>query len=117
MLKYIAALIAFVSASAQASPVFLKCDLNTSEGLQTFDVQLNEAANTVTYSFDLNGERRSVNAKAFFASDRVSFNSFTVSRTDLSFQRDHRDSPFLKYSNWNPVDHGKCVVNKQPRAF
>ncbi len=117
MLKFVAAVAALLPTAAEAAPVYLECHLNTTDGLQSFDVQLNEGANSVTYSYERSGQTLSFTAKGFYGPERVAFSSFAVSRVDLSFERDNRDSAFFKYSKWNPVDKGQCAINKQQRAF
>lgn len=103
--------------AAQGAPVYLKCSLNARSGATVFNLQLNETSNLVTYSFTVNGITRTVTKPASFTADRVSFNSFSVSRTDLSFERDNRQDAFYGIADMSAVDHGQCQINTAKRAF
>jgi hypothetical protein len=95
-----------LSSAATAAPVYLSCVINSAvDGNFAMDIQLNEEAGTVSYTFPDNG--RSFSMAALFAPDRVSFGGFQVSRTDLSIYR----------TNNGVVDHGTCKIDTRHRAF
>lgn len=102
-------------AAAQAAPVYLNCTLlNTDKTILKVDVQLNEAAGTVSYAFPDLG--RAYTVRAIFTPGEVSFNDFYVSRTDLSFKRANTGDMAL-IAHDPPYSYGKCKLNKAPRAF
>jgi len=111
------------SSAVEAAPVYLKCQLDP--GAQggaggrdmatqaPMDVTLNEEAGTVTYSFPQIG--RAFTVRGVFTADKVSFNGFTVDRTNFAFQRDMSD---LQASGRVPIiDHGRCTLVEVKRAF
>lgn len=108
-------LLAGLSVPAYAAPVFLKCSLNNTDNtLLKVDVQLNEEAGTVSYAFPDLG--RAYTVRAIFTPTEVSFGSFFVSRTDLSFKRANGGA-LSRIANDPSVSYGKCEVNKTTRAF
>lgn len=117
------ALLLLPTAAAQAAPVYLKCQLD--QGAQggagardlamqaPIDVTLNEDTATVTYSFPQIG--RAFTVRGVFTADKVSFNGFTVDRTNLAFQRDMSD---LQVPGRAPIiDRGECTLVHVKRAF
>ena len=107
MLRLSAILLAISSVSAEAAPVYLHCELDaTTQGDRApMDVTLNEETGTVQYAFPNIGYAGS--AHAIFAVDSVSFNGFTIDRTNLQYTR----------STLGDVDHGKCSLVQIKRAF
>ena len=103
-----------VPTAASATPVMLNCVVNASDPV-TMSVQLNEDAGTVTYTFPDNG--RTYRMAAFFAPDRVSFNSFSIDRKSLAIQRHNNGQFDQSVFKLPPVDTGKCVLDTQKRAF
>ena len=111
----IAALAALSTSPAIAASVMLTCVIDTqNDGPLTMEVQLNEQAGTVSYSFPQRGN--SFTTKAIFAPDHVAFRSFVVSRTDLTVQR-RNDGQFDHVLRLPPVEHGKCSLDTRKRAF
>ena len=111
----LAAVVGCASVPAQAAPVSLNCYVdNPRDGRVSFDVQLNEEAGQVSYFIPSNGT--SVTVRGIFTPDKVQFNSFTVSRTDLAFSRQN-DGAFARMRNDPPFDNGKCVISTAKRAF
>lgn len=115
-MKYVVALaLALFPCSAYASPVYLKCQLDPGAkgdaGGQDYaakapmDVTLNEDAETVTYTFPAMG--RAFTAHGVFTAENVTFNGFTVNRTNLAFQR----------ANLGSIDRGRCALVQVKRAF
>ena len=100
------------TAVAQNGQIYLKCAL---QGDSPMDVQLNEANGTATYSFVIGGTLRSYTVRAAFTADRVVFNSFSVSRSDLSFARDN--SFLAGLTNRALVDRGQCERITTKQAF
>lgn len=115
--------LAFVPHSAGATPVYLKCQLDRGavggaggEDLAAqapMDVTLNEGAGTVTYTFPQIG--RAYTVRGAFTVDRVTFNGFTIDRTNLAFTR---DMSALQAPGRAPiVDRGRCSLAEVKRAF
>lgn len=76
------------------------------------NVTLNEESESVTYSFpDI---ERAFTVHGVFAADHVTFNGFTIDRTNLAFQRDMSD---LQVSGPPIIDRGKCTLVQVKRAF
>ena len=110
--------LALQAAAGQGGAKYLKCVLHDRSGETAFNVQLNEMANTVTYSFEMDGTVSTHTVRAAYSPERVSFNSFSISRTDLSFQRDNSDSPFLGVAKgMSAVDRGQCQLDTAKRVF
>ncbi|MDO6415219.1 hypothetical protein Q4F19_12575 [Sphingomonas sp. BIUV-7] len=100
------------AATPQSAATYLTCTLR---GDTPMNVQFNEANNTATYSFTLGGIDRTYTVPAAFSVDRVTFNSFTVSRIDLTFERDN--AKLYDLGGMARVDHGQCVKAAAKRAF
>jgi hypothetical protein len=122
MFRLAGILLALLPATVQASPVYLKCLLDPagqgragSRDLSTepMDVALNEEAGSVTYSFPWID--RSFTVRGAFTADKVTFNGFTVDRTDLAFTRDMSD--LQAPGRAAIVDRGKCTLVQVKRAF
>jgi hypothetical protein len=108
------ALVLFAS-TAEAAPVYLHCQLDPGAkagGDPEMNVTLNEETETVTYSAPTIG--RAFTVHGVFAADHVTFNGFTIDRTNLAFQRDMSD---LQVEGPPIIDHGKCTLVKVNRAF
>lgn len=86
--------------AASAATVHMKCQLDRDAGKNPFDVQLNEEAGIVSWSFP-SGTRYS--ERAAFTDKSISFSNFVIDRTNLTVQRIVFKRP--------PVDHGKCWPN------
>lgn len=114
MLKSAGLALAVFSSAASAAPVMLNCELTQHDGPLKIDVQLNEDAGTVSWSFPATGV--SVTRAAIFTPDRVSFGSFSISRTDLTLQRVN-DTVDQEYDHEAPVSYGKCSLDSRKRAF
>ena len=116
MKAIVAITMALFPCAANAAPVYLKCQLDPGVGVATktlMDVTLNEEAGTVTYSFSDIG--RAFTVKGVFIVDKVSFNGFTVDRTNFAFQR---DMSALQAPGRAPIiDHGRCALAEVKRAF
>jgi hypothetical protein len=123
MFRLGAMLLLLVPAAAEAAPVYLKCQLD--QGAQggagardlatqaPMDVTLNEDAGSVTYSFPQIG--RAFTVPGVFTADKVTFNGFSVDRTNLALQRDMTD---LQAPGRTPiVDRGKCTIVHMNRVF
>lgn len=100
---------------ALAQPVFLTCTLTDQGGESTFDVQLNETANTVSYFIHRNG--MTVKKPAIFTPEKVLFNGFEIDRKDLTFRRDNTQNAFYRVTGGPAMDVGKCVIDREERAF
>ena len=114
-MKFVAAIVlAFVPCSAYAAPVYLKCQLDQDVGKSpAWDVTLNEDAGTVTYLFPDSG--RAYTVRGVFTAEKVTFNGFTVDRTNFGFERDMSG---LQVSGRPPmIDRGKCTIAVAKRAF
>lgn len=100
---------------AHVAPVFLTCHMTQPSG-EVFqaDVQLNEEASTVTYSFPDNG--RTFTVRGFFTPNEVTFGAFSISRADLTFSRVNNDA-FSRMRGDPSRSAGKCVADKNPKAF
>lgn len=105
---------ASIAAPVQAAPVFLTCHMAQPDG-EVFqaDLQMNEEAGTVTYSFPDNG--RTFTVRGFFTPAEVSFGRFTISRTDLTFKRNNEG--LLGSSADKASSSGKCAIDQTQRAF
>lgn len=110
----IAIAIALFPRAANAAPVYLKCQLDQDIGTKpAWDVTLNEETGKVTYSFPELG--RAFTVPGVFTADRVTFNGFTVNRTNFAFQR---DLGALQAPGRAPIiDHGRCALAEVKRAF
>lgn len=119
----IAIAVAFTPSLANAAPVYLKCQLD--QGAKggaggrdlameaPMDVSLNEDAGTVTYTLPKIG--RAFTVRGVFTADKVSFNGFTVDRTNFAFQRDMSE---LQAPGREPIiDHGQCALAEVRRSF
>jgi hypothetical protein len=115
--------VSLFSSAAEAAPVYLKCQLDPGalggaggRDMATqapMDVTLNEDAGTVTYSFPQIG--RAFTVPGVFTADKVSFNGFTVNRTNFAFQRDMSD---VQAPGMRPIiDSGRCKLADIKRAF
>ncbi|WP_136163530.1 hypothetical protein [Sphingomonas flavalba] len=115
-MKHAAALVlALVPCPALAAPVYLKCQLapGTKGGAggqdlaasAPMDITLNEDAGTVTYAFPT--AARAYTVRGIFTAEQVTFNGFSVDRTNLAFQR----------STFGVVDRGQCTLVEVKRAF
>ena len=106
----------FVSSGANAAPIMLNCIIDTQNGGPLkMEVQLNEEAGIVSYSFPQRGN--SFTKRAIFAPDHVAFGSFLVSRTDLSVQRKNDGEFDQRVFRLPPVEYGKCSLDTRKRAF
>jgi hypothetical protein len=114
MLKSAGLALAVFSSAASAVPVMLNCELTQHDGPLKIDVQLNEEAGTVSWTFPATGH--SVTRPAIFTPDHVSFSAFSISRTDLSLQRVN-DTVDQEYDHEAPVSYGKCSLDTRKRAF
>jgi len=122
MYRIAAIVLALFSSAAEAGPVYLKCQLDKGArgggGARDLameapmDVTLNEEAGTVTYTLPQIG--RAFTVTGVFTADKVTFNGFTVDRTNLAFLRDMSD---LQVEGPPIIDHGKCTLVKVNRAF
>ncbi|NIJ34951.1 hypothetical protein [Sphingomonas oligoaromativorans] len=123
-MKHVIALaLIIIPCAAQAAPIYLKCQLNpgaTGGGggddlisKAPMDVTLNEEAGTVTYLFP--GVGRAYTVRAAFTSDKVTFNGFTVNRTNFVFQRDM--SALQAPGRPAIIDEGRCWLAEVKRAF
>jgi hypothetical protein len=123
MYRVAAMALALIPVSADAAPVYLKCQLDPgakgglgAEDLAMeapMDVTLNEDAGTVTYTLPKIG--RAFTVQGVFTADKVSFNGFTVNRTNLAFER---DMSALQAPGRPPIiDQGKCAIVQVNRAF
>ena len=119
----IAIAVAFTPSLANAAPVYLRCQLDPGAkggvGGQDLameapmDVTLNEDAGTVTYVLPKIG--RAFTVPGVFTAEKVSFNGFTVDRTNFAFQRDMSE---LQAPGRAPIiDHGRCELAEAKRAF
>lgn len=98
---------------ANATPVYLSCLIQTAQGGQAMNIQLNEEAGRVNYEFPATGIR--VTKRAIFSPNSVSFNGFEIDRMDLSIQRSNE--LLASISNAPPVDYGRCEIDQRDRAF
>jgi hypothetical protein len=115
MYRVAAIALALFSSGAGAAPVYLNCRLDPGAkagGDPEMNVTLNEDTESVTYSFPSIG--RAFTVHGVFAADHVTFNGFTIDRTNLAFQRDMSD---LQVSGPPIIDHGKCTLVQVKRAF
>ncbi len=80
------------------------------------DVQLNEASGTASIHYR-HGGPGAVLRQAAFAPDRVSFDDYTVDRTDLSFIKDNRRSDWAVVMKLPPIERGQCVKDERERAI
>jgi hypothetical protein len=119
----VAAVLAFIPYAANAAPVYLQCQLDPGAtggaGAQDLamqapmDVTLNEDAGTVTYTLPKIG--RAFTVRGVFTANKVSFNGFTVDRTNFVFQRDMSE---LQAPGRPPIiDRGRCSLVNVKRAF
>ena len=99
---------------ALANPVYLTCTLTDNGGESVFDVQLNETNGTVSYFIHRNG--MTVQKRAVFTPDRVTFNGFAIDRRTLEFSRDNTGSAFYSAGD-PPTDVGQCAIDDRERAF
>jgi len=115
-MKFVVAIaLAIVPYSASAAPVYLKCQLDQDVGKKpAWDVTLNEDSGSVTYVFPDLG--RAYTVRGIFTAQSVTFNGFTVDRTNLAFSRDLSDLT-VPGATPPPIDHGKCVIVTAKRAF
>ena len=113
-MKFVLAIIlASVPCSAYAAPIYLKCQLDQDVGKAPWDVTLNEEAGMVTYLFPDSG--RAYTVRGVFTAEKVTFNGFTVDRTNFGFQRDLSG---LQASGRPPlIDRGRCTLATAKRAF
>ena len=115
--------LALIPHSAHATPVYLKCQLDPGAtggaggqdlaAQAPMDVTLNEEAGTVTYTFPQIG--RAYTVRGVFTVDRVTFNGFTIDRTNLAFTRDISASQAPGRAP--VVDRGRCTLAQVERAF
>lgn len=107
-------MLAIVPHAALAAPVYLKCQLDQDAGKKpAWDVTLNEDEGMVTYSFPELG--RAFTVRGVFTVNRVTFNGFTIDRTNLAFKRDLSS---IQAPGRPPViDVGKCTLVAIERAF
>src|SRR5438270_12769781 len=115
MLRSCVVALVALSSAANAAPVMLNCELTQEGGPLTVNVQLNEAAGTVSYSLPATGV--SVEKSAIFAPDHVSFGGFWVSRTDLTFKRINDGEYDQSIFHMPPVNYGNCALDTRKRAF
>lgn len=110
----VAVALILIPSAANAAPVYLKCqlDLGAEAGdrgdlaaKSPMDVTLNEEAGTVTYYFPDNN--RAFTVRGVFRADKVTFNGFTIDRTNLEFIRD----------TLGDLSYGKCWFAEVKRAF
>ena len=111
-----AAIASFAPSAAAASPVFLKCVLNTHDGERHYDVQLNEDAGT--YSFFSHLRKQARKGAAIFTPEHVFFADFEIDRRELTLSYDNTKSAFWGMVDGQaPVDFGKCEIDVEERAF
>lgn len=84
MLGFAALILA--QATSPGGPVYLKCSTEQNGATKFWDITLNEANGTVDYRTDISGQQR---RPARFTSDAVYFIGFTLSRVDLTLQREN----------------------------
>ena len=114
-MKFIIAIVlGLIPSVVTAAPVYLKCQLDEDVGKKSaWDVTLNEDVGNVTYSFPELG--RAYTVRGVFTVNKVTFNGFTVDRTNFAFQR---DMSALQAPGRTPiVDNGKCALAVAKRAF
>ena len=103
MLGALALLVA--QTASPSAVVYLKCVTTQGGQRKSWDLTLNESAGTVDYYTEVSGQQRT---RARFASDAVYFIGFTLSRVDLSLQR----------QSFGEIERGSCqVVQPKARAF
>jgi hypothetical protein len=105
-----------ISSGASAAPVMLNCVIDTqNDGPLNIDLQLNEQAGTVSYSFPQRGN--SFTTRAIFTPNHVAFGSFAISRTELTIQRKNDGEFDQPVFHLPPVENGKCGLDTRKRAF
>ena len=105
MLILLAVAAALTQASPAAGNVYLKCVTTQGETRKDWDITLNEAAGTVDYYTPISGQQR---RPARFTADAVHFIGFTLSRENLTIQRDVDGA----------IEAGTCkVADVAKRAF
>lgn len=90
--------------AASAATVHMKCQLDSEADKRPFDVQLNESAGIVSWSYP---SGTPYSERAAFTAKSIIFSSFVIDRTSLTMQRILFKRP--------PIDHGKCWPNKMKR--
>lgn len=111
-----AAIVLLTPSAAAASPVFLKCVLDTHDGERHYDVQLNEDAGTYSYFSHLGKKARK--GAAIFTPEHVFFADFEIDRRQLTLSYDNTKSAFWGMVDGQaPVDFGKCELDVAERAF
>ena|SRR5947209_8093590 len=111
------------SSAAGAAPVYLHCQFDPAlddSHRAPMDVTLNENESTVTWTFP--GIGRTFSGPAAFKAQSVSFNGFTIDRTNLAL-RDSKmnvpDGPIAADTqfSFSEVTVGTCTVVQVKRAF
>jgi len=103
------------SGPAIAQPVYLTCTL-TERPTWIMDVQLNEASGTASIHYR-HGGPGSITRPAAFASDRVSFANYIISRHDMNFTKDNHRSTIARIDKLPLMEKGKCVRDERERRF
>ena len=97
----------FVATTANAAPVYLECAMTNGQKVVTWNVALDEANGTVSYSVPEMGTASK--HPAVFSPDKVVFNSMEISRVDLSFKRTVNILGDIR------ADTGQCKLADAPK--
>lgn len=95
------------TAVANGAPVYLECTMTNSQKDIQWNVALDEANGTVSYSVQELG----IASKhpAVFSPEKVVFNSMEISRVDLSFKRTIQILSDIR------TDTGRCKLAEAPK--
>lgn len=95
--------------------VYLTCTL-TDRPDWIMDVQLNEAGGSASVHYR-HGGNQAVSRQAAFAPDRVAFDDYIISRGDLTFTKDNRNSWVAQLDKLPTIELGKCEIDSRVRKF
>ena len=104
-----------LAASASGGPVYLTCTLDAKPDW-IMDVQLNEQSGSASIHYR-HGGSGAITRRAAFAPDRISFERYVVSRTDLRFSKDNRRDTWASVMNLPPMEYGQCVIDDRERSI
>lgn len=109
MKSHIVAAVCLSASLAQAAPAYLECGLTNGQKVVTWNVALDEASATVSYTIPELGV--AAQWPAVFTPGKVVFGSMEINRVDLSFKR---TTAVIKVK----TDFGQCKLAETPkRAF
>ena len=97
----------FFATSANATPTYLTCMMSTGQELVRWDVTLDEAAATASYSIPSLNVIQSF--PAVFTPEKVLFSTMEISRVDLTLKRT------VQILDEKRVDTGQCSLVAPPK--